>query len=136
MGVAEKTRTLAREGCSAAETARRLGIRYQYAYTVLKTSGTFPASSIGDVAPRRRPSASPSHQKPQLQVDTLIAGGHLLPIAAPAPLGRDKHMFDFAPERPKPATCTEKFDGYVTLADTVSSWCRNQRKEPSHDRQA
>lgn len=42
MSVSENIRALAREGLKVAEIARRLGIRYQHAYNVLKQS---PASS-------------------------------------------------------------------------------------------
>ncbi|MGJ0452355.1 MAG: DUF6884 domain-containing protein [Methylocystis sp.] len=37
MSVSESIRALAREGLAVAEIARRLGIRYQHAYNVLKT---------------------------------------------------------------------------------------------------
>jgi hypothetical protein len=37
MSVSENIRALAREGLAVAEIARRLGIRYQHAYNVLKT---------------------------------------------------------------------------------------------------
>ena len=71
MSVSEDIRALAREGLATAEIARRLGIRYQHAYNVLKAGGTLPAPSKGvSEAARLLP-----QQKPPLPVDTLIAGG-------------------------------------------------------------
>ncbi len=78
MSVSENIRALARQGLSTAEIARRLGIRYQYAYNVLKAGGALPASSNGDVMASRRLANAPSLQKPPLAVDTLIAGGFTL----------------------------------------------------------
>jgi hypothetical protein len=40
MSISEDIRALAREGLAVAEIARRLGIRYQHAYNVLKQSNT------------------------------------------------------------------------------------------------
>lgn len=71
MSVSENIRVLAREGLATAEIARRLGIRYQHAYNVLKAGGTLPAPSNG-VSEAARPLPQ---QKPPLPVDTLIAGG-------------------------------------------------------------
>jgi len=71
MSVSENIRALAREGLATAEIARRLGIRYQHAYNVLKAGGTLPAPSNG-VSEAARPLPQ---QKPPLSVDTLIAGG-------------------------------------------------------------
>ena len=45
MSVSEDIRALAREGLATAEIARRLGIRYQHAYNVLKAGKAFPAPS-------------------------------------------------------------------------------------------
>ena len=42
MSVSENIRALAREGLSTAEIARRLGIRYQHAYNVLKSDNVLP----------------------------------------------------------------------------------------------
>ncbi len=74
MSVSEDIRALAREGVATAEIARRLGIRYQHAYNVLKAGGTLPAPSNG-VSKAARPLPQ---QKPPLPVDTLIAGGFTL----------------------------------------------------------
>ena len=43
MSVSENIRVLAREGLATVEIARRLGIRYQHAYNVLKAGATLPA---------------------------------------------------------------------------------------------
>jgi hypothetical protein len=68
-------RALAHQGLSVTEIARKLDIRYQHAYSVLKRSGLLPP---------RRPtqrrigvSAGPLRvrQKPPLTVDGLVAGG-------------------------------------------------------------
>lgn len=75
MSVSENIRALAREGLSTTEIARRLGIRYQHAYNVLKAGGALPAPSSGDMVPSRRPNAPVPQQKPPLSVDMLIAGG-------------------------------------------------------------
>jgi DNA invertase Pin-like site-specific DNA recombinase len=61
MSVSENIRALAREGLSTAEIARRLGIRYQHAYNVLKAGGA-PAPSNGDMVPSRRPAAPAPQQ--------------------------------------------------------------------------
>ena len=42
MSVSEDIRALAREGLATAEIARRLGIRYQHAYNVLKAGEAIP----------------------------------------------------------------------------------------------
>lgn len=47
MSVSENIRALAREGLKVAEIARRLGIRYQHAYNVLKQSPA-PSSAVKD----------------------------------------------------------------------------------------
>lgn len=73
MSVSDNIRALAREGLATAEIARRLGIRYQHAYNVLKAGGTLPAPSNG-VSEAARPLPQ---QKPPLPVDTLIAGGFM-----------------------------------------------------------
>jgi hypothetical protein len=76
MSVSENIRTLAREGLSTAEIARRLGIRYQHAYNVLRADGALPTASspvartTGD-----RPLRAVIQSKPPLTVDELLAGG-------------------------------------------------------------
>lgn len=71
MSVSEDIRALAREGLATAEIARRLGIRYQHAYNVLKAGEALPARS-NKVSEASRP---PPQEKPPLPVYTLIAGG-------------------------------------------------------------
>jgi hypothetical protein len=75
MSVSENIRALAREGLAVAEIARRLGIRYQHAYNVLKASGALPVPSNSDTMPSQRPAAPTPQQKPPLSADILIAGG-------------------------------------------------------------
>ena len=45
MSISEDIRALAREGLATAEIARRLGIRYQHAYNVLKAGEALPTPS-------------------------------------------------------------------------------------------
>ncbi len=47
MSVSEDIRALARDGLCTAEIARRLGIRYQHAYNVLKAEGAVAVASKG-----------------------------------------------------------------------------------------
>lgn len=61
-------RALAKEGLSVAEIARRVGVRYQHAYNVLKQGSLPPVP-----AATHTPSVAPS--KPTLTVQTLIDGG-------------------------------------------------------------
>ncbi|MER8396078.1 GIY-YIG nuclease family protein [Mesorhizobium sp. M1340] len=69
MSKSEKIRELAKSGMSTAEIARALGIRYQFAYGVLRSAGggQRPASSL--VAAAAKPS------KPPLLVSDLTAAG-------------------------------------------------------------
>lgn len=76
MNVSDNIRALAREGHGTAEIARRLGIRYQHAYNVLKADGALlpgvTARSLS--APDGSPIVSvPS--KPTLLVHELVKGG-------------------------------------------------------------
>ena len=71
MSVSENIRALAREGLATAEIARRLGIRYQHAYNVLKRGGALPVQSNVDT----EISDPPAQEKPPLPVGTLMAGG-------------------------------------------------------------
>src|SRR5688500_2907010 len=78
MSVSDNIRALAREGLKPAEIAKRLGIRYQHAYGVLKTDGALAAASgkapaDADVPPKALPVS-----KPTLTVDALLAGGFAL----------------------------------------------------------
>lgn len=67
-----KIRALAAEGLETAEIARRLGIRYQHAYNVLKSSGV-PHVSVGE----KRVIPSPPTKAP-LPVSVLTDGGFTL----------------------------------------------------------
>jgi hypothetical protein len=71
MSVSEEIRVLARDGLSVAEIARRLGIRYQHAYNVLKASGLLPTNP-----PRASEANAPAPaRKPPLLVEELIRSG-------------------------------------------------------------
>ncbi len=63
----EKIRALHSQGMPTAEIAKRLGIRYQFAYGVINKSGA--------VNPKRKPILVPLQKKPPLTVDRLIQGG-------------------------------------------------------------
>jgi hypothetical protein len=71
MSVSENIRSLAREGKSVADIARRLGISYQHAYNVLKASSMLTtARSAGSDPP------SPEiTSKPNLLAETLVDAG-------------------------------------------------------------
>jgi hypothetical protein len=78
MTISHNIRILEREGLSTAEIARRLGIRYQHAYKVLKADGQLVAmpattSTTIDSSPRTL-----ARQKPLLTVSELAAGGFTL----------------------------------------------------------
>lgn len=75
MTVSEDIRALADQGLGVAEIARKLGIRYQHAYGVLRQSGSLPprrsaAKPVAETAGRAR-----IGPKPPLFVDELVAGG-------------------------------------------------------------
>jgi hypothetical protein len=67
MSISEDIRALARKGHTTAEIARRLGIRYQHAYNVLKSAPN-PKSKTAD-------KSAPPPSKPTLLVDELLTGG-------------------------------------------------------------
>jgi hypothetical protein len=69
MTTSEQIRSLAREGLSTAEIARRLGIRYQHVYGVLHSSGTSAA---------RNNTNHTTPSKPSLMAAELLAGGFTL----------------------------------------------------------
>ena len=73
MSISDNIRLLARDGLSTADIARRLGIRYQHAYNVLKASAT-----TGTVPKVRTIRVPPTAQKPPLTTDALVAGGFAL----------------------------------------------------------
>lgn len=76
MTTSDRIRTLADEGLPTAEIARRLGIRYQHAYNVLRTNGAL-ASRSGEPKPAN---ASPETRtiKPPLFVADLLTSGFFL----------------------------------------------------------
>lgn len=79
MSVSDSIRALAREGLRPAEIAKRLGIRYQHAYNVLKADGALtPASGANAPAGAELLPNAPLIAKPPLTVDALIAGGFAL----------------------------------------------------------
>lgn len=72
MSISENIRTLADEGVSVAEIAKRLGIRYQHAYNVLKRRKTLTSTQ------KRVDSTSvpkQSNPKPALSVEELTSSG-------------------------------------------------------------
>jgi hypothetical protein len=74
--VSENIRALAREGLAVADISRRLGIRYQHAYNVLKARhATSPASLIAPKPTTDGLFRAPATLKPPLEVDDLIKGG-------------------------------------------------------------
>jgi hypothetical protein len=76
MSVSGNIRALARDGLSTAEIARRLGIRYQHAYKVLKADGALRTEST--VRSLSAPDGSPiafTPSKPTLLVEELVKGG-------------------------------------------------------------
>src|SRR5580700_7893339 len=75
MSVSEDIRSLGREGLSVAAIARRLGIRYQYAYNVLKADGTLPATRSNTTTAVEVPSRIRIPSKPRLSVEELVEGG-------------------------------------------------------------
>jgi len=72
MSIAADIRKLADEGMATADIAKRLGIRYQHAYGVLKGYRLRPRQERTAAVPRDT-CASPA--KPGLSVETLLAGG-------------------------------------------------------------
>jgi hypothetical protein len=75
MSVSEKIRALARDGFSATEIARRLGIRYQHAYNVLKAG----SSSIA------APKSVRCEQSPDLADALVLVSCVSQKISEPAP---------------------------------------------------
>jgi hypothetical protein len=76
MSVSDDIRSLAREGLSTAEIAQRLGIRYQYAYNVLKAAGMLPnARSRGTRTLGKTSARSQVSRKPELSIEELVKGG-------------------------------------------------------------
>lgn len=93
MSVSEKVRELARDGVSIADIARRLGIRYQHAYNVLKADLARAVSPEAALATREN------------RADGVAAGRR---VSAPYAMGDDslvvegygfKHVTDLDPDR-------------------------------------
>lgn len=92
-------RALAKEGLPTAEIARRVGVRYQHAFNVLKQAGAIvPSTSAG------RTTAVPPIAKPTLTVAQLMEGGFRLAacwtVAADAvridrPLPKERGVYAF-----------------------------------------
>lgn len=105
MRVSDNIRVLAREGLTIAEIARRLGIRYQHAYNVLKVDGGSPAASVGSSSMDGPGTLSPA-SKPTLHVDELVASGFVLSgrwilseageLSLDRPLPKDVGVYAFA----------------------------------------
>ncbi len=75
MSISNDIRALARDGLTTADIARRLGIRYQHAYNVLKADGaqTSPARLTSEE--RRQPEVPRVVEKPPLNLEFLTARG-------------------------------------------------------------
>lgn len=75
MTVSEEIRVLARDGLSVAEIARRLGIRYQHAYNVLKANGLLSTARSRVAPDTNAPTRPLAARKPPLMVEELERGG-------------------------------------------------------------
>jgi hypothetical protein len=73
MTTSEQIRALAGQGLSTTEIARRLGIRYQQAYRVLRRAGSVPIQRPKRSRARAAPGSSQT--KPPLTVEILTGGG-------------------------------------------------------------
>lgn len=76
MKISENIRALAREGVSTTEIARRLGIRYQHAYNVLKSNAGI--ASVAATLESSRENSNLPPKKVPLTVETLLSGGFAL----------------------------------------------------------
>lgn len=106
MSISDNIRTLANEGLPVADIARRLGIRYQHAYKVLKDSSQ-SSDGVGSPATKLIPvSATLAQQKPALAVTTLLERGFELSgrwmlsdagdLLLERPLSKDVGVYAFA----------------------------------------
>lgn len=75
MSVSANIRSLASDGLSTSEIARRLGISYQHAYNVLKTSDMLPASRVGPTEALHVPTLARDVANPALLAQDLMKGG-------------------------------------------------------------
>lgn len=71
MSTSDDIRTLAESGMATEDIARKLGIRYQHAYKVLRDAGVTRVASAGFLPAAPKPPAN----KPQLLVAELVAAG-------------------------------------------------------------
>ncbi|MER8460435.1 GIY-YIG nuclease family protein [Mesorhizobium sp. M0700] len=71
MSTSDDIRTLAESGMATADIARKLGIRYQHAYKVLRDAGVARVASASFLPAAPKPPAN----KPQLLVAELVAAG-------------------------------------------------------------
>lgn len=83
MTVSDDIRALAGKGLKTAEISRRLGIRYQHVYNVLKRDGVNRSSSKGTPTSSTNRASTAVVQKsllakPELLVDEMIAAGFVL----------------------------------------------------------
>lgn len=107
MSISESVRTMARDGLAVAEIARRLGIRYQHAYNVLKAGGAPSTTSAGgNRMTAERPPDVVVPSKPPLLVEDLVAGGFVFSgrwvlssagdLALDRPIPKDIGVYAFA----------------------------------------
>jgi|SRR5215203_3313643 len=75
MTISDDIRALADQGLTVAEIARRLNIRYQHAYGVLKESGSLPTGRSAARPVGGKPGRVHVGRKPPLSVDDLVGGG-------------------------------------------------------------
>lgn len=76
MSVSENIRALARDGLGTAEIARRLGIRYQHAYNVLKSDGALlTGATVRSLSVPDESAKAFTRSKPTLLVEELVKGG-------------------------------------------------------------
>ncbi len=81
MTVSEEIRVLARDGLSVAEIARRLGIRYQHAYNLLKANGLLSTARSRVAPDTNAPTRPLAARKPPLMVEDLREADSSLLVA-------------------------------------------------------
>ena len=105
MSVSEKIRTLAHDGVNTADIARRLGIRYQHAYNVLKADGTRTTSSEAVLVERKNPTdripviGGVSVQYARARGPLVVEGYLFEHVIDLAPLRIDGALRAFMPQR-------------------------------------
>lgn len=109
MTIAENIRTLADQDLDVADIARRLGIRYQHAYGVLKRSGALPQRHSVETRRVKTADSVKIRTKPSLFVDRLIRSdfafaGHWIltdggELALDRPVSRTVGVYAFAIDR-------------------------------------